>query len=215
MNAPRPESPRTGLVHVIDDDPRMRASLHGLLRSAGLRPACFASASEFLAGRSPERPACLLLDVRLPEVNGLDLQQVLAHSPETALPTIIITGHADVRMGVRAMKAGAVDFLAKPFDPAELLQAIQEALARDAEALGRAGELAATRAGLRSLTPRERDVLDRVVAGRLNKQIAGELGVSEVTVKVHRRRVMEKMKARSLAELVRCMTGLSGTKPAQ
>jgi FixJ family two-component response regulator len=190
------------IVFVVDDDAAMRGSLDNLMRSVGLRVEAFASAQEFLRRRRPDGPACLVLDVRLPGPSGLDLQKRIA---ETGLeiPIIFITGHGDVPMSVRAMKAGAVEFLTKPFRDQDLLDAIHQALERDGLARAQRAEVAELRRRLESLTRREREVMGFVVAGLLNKQIAGEVGASETTVKIHRHQVMEKMGAGSLADLVR------------
>jgi FixJ family two-component response regulator len=190
------------IVFVVDDDPAMRRSLENLMRSVGLRTEAFASAQEFLRRRRPDGPACLVLDVRLPGASGLDLQKRMT---ETGLeiPIVFITGHGDVPMSVRAMKAGAVEFLTKPFRDQDLLDAIHQALERDRDARAQREELAALRTRFDSLTRREREVMGLVVAGLLNKQIAGEVGTSETTVKIHRHQAMEKMRAGSLADLVR------------
>jgi FixJ family two-component response regulator len=190
------------LVFVVDDDAPMRESLQNLLRSVGLRVEVFASAQEFLRSTRPDVPSCLVLDVRLPGLSGLELQQRLA-AGDMAMPIIFITGHGDIPMTVQAMKAGAVEFLSKPFRDQALLDAIQQALARDRAAHEQRAQRDALRRRYRSLTPRERDVLALVVTGLLNKQIAGELGTSEASVKVHRQHVMVKMGAGSLAALVR------------
>jgi FixJ family two-component response regulator len=190
------------LVFVVDDDASMRESLQNLLRSVGLRVEAFTSAQEFLHNTRPEVPSCLVLDVRLPGLSGLDLQQQLAVG-DLAIPIIFITGYGDIPMTVQAMQAGAVTLLSKPFRDQELLDAIQQALARDHAAREQRAQSEALRLRYRTLTPRERDVLAHVVTGLLNKQIADELGTSEAAVKVHRQHVMAKMGASSLAELVR------------
>jgi FixJ family two-component response regulator len=190
------------LVFVVDDDAPMRESLKNLLRSVGLRVEAFASAQEFLHSPRPDVPGCLVLDVRLPGLSGLELQKQMAQG-DRDMPIIFITGHGDIPMTVQAMKAGAVEFLTKPFRDQELLDAVQHALARDRQAREQRAQSEALRRRYRLLTPRERDVLARVVAGLLNKQIAGELGTSEASVKVHRQHMMAKMGATSLAHLVR------------
>ena len=190
------------VVFVVDDDPSMQRSLDTLLRSVGLDVRLFASAHEFMRADRPDAPGCLVLDVRLPGMSGLTFQQELAKSG-VALPIIFITGHGDVPMTVRAMKAGAVEFLIKPFDDQALLDAIHAGIERDRERRRDAASLAALQARYHELTERERQVMKLVVAGRVNKQIAAELGLSLVTVKVHRGQVMRKMLAKSVAELVR------------
>ena len=189
-------------VCVVDDDQSTRESLSNLLRSTGLNVQTFASAHEFLTSQRPDAPSCLVLDVRLPGLSGLELQQRLAEG-DMAMPIIFITGHGDIPMTVQAMKAGAVEFLSKPFRDQALLDAIQQALARDRAAHEQRAQREELRRRYHSLTPRERDVLALVVTGLLNKQIAGELGTSEASVKVHRQHVMAKMGAGSLAALVR------------
>ncbi len=190
------------VVYVIDDDPSIRDTLEDLFRSVGLEVRVFASTQEFLAGRRPDAPACLVLDVRLPGQSGLDFQRGLAASG-IDLPVVFITGHGDVPMAVQAMKAGAIEFLTKPFRDQDLLDAIQQALDRDRAARSEQAEINDLRVRFESLTPREREVLDLVVTGLLNKQIAAQLGTSEITIKQHRHQVMQKMRADSLAKLVR------------
>ena len=189
-------------VRVVDDDTSVREALGSLLRSAGFAVETFASAQEFLARPPSDLPGCLVLDVRLPGLSGLDLQQRMAEL-NIEMPIVFITGHGDVPTSVRAMKAGAVEFLTKPFGERDLLDAIRQAIDRDQAARRQHAELSDLRARHASLTPREREVLERVVSGLLNKQIAAELGTSEVTIKVHRGQVMRKMRAASLADLVR------------
>ena len=189
-------------VFVVDDDPSMRRSLEALLRSVGLDVRLFSSAQEFMQAQRPDAPGCLVLDVRLPGMSGLTFQQELAKAG-VALPVIFITGYGDVPMTVRAMKAGAAEFLTKPFDDQALLDAIDAAIERDRARRRDAASLAVLNARYHELTERERQVMKLVVAGWVNKQIAAELGLSLVTVKVHRGQVMRKMLARSVAELVR------------
>ena len=189
-------------VFIVDDDASMRESLKNLIRSVGLRVELFASAQEFLQSKRPDVPCCLVLDVRLPGLSGLDLQKRTTEAG-MEIPIIFITGHGDIPMSVRAMKAGAVEFLTKPFRDQDLLDAIQQALERDRQARDQRAALDELRDRFASLTSREREVMERVVAGLLNKQIGAELGTSETTVKIYRHQVMEKMGAGSLAELVR------------
>jgi FixJ family two-component response regulator len=191
-----------GIVFVVDDDTSLRETLKDLVRSVGLRVEVFASAQEFLRSTRADLPACLLLDVRLKGLSGLDLQKRMAES-DIEIPIIFMTGHGDIPMSVRAIKAGAVEFLTKPFRDQDLLDAIHDALERDRKNRQRRANIVELHGRYRSLTPREREVMALVVAGLLNKQIAGELGTSEGSVKVHRQHVMEKIGAGSLAELVR------------
>jgi FixJ family two-component response regulator len=190
------------VVFVIDDDALVRAALSSLIRSVGLRVEVFASASEFLAAKRTDGPSCLILDVRLPGMSGLNFQAELAKA-NIVIPIIFITGHGDIPMSVKAMKAGAVEFLTKPFRDQDLLDAIKVALERARSWIESEKAVSELRANFESLSPRETEVMARVTSGLLNKQIAAELGVSEVTVKVHRGNVMQKMGAKSLADLVR------------
>ena len=194
-------------VYLVDDDPAVREGLASLVRSMGMEPHAFASAREFLDQPRAPGPACLVLDVMLPDLSGLDLQRALA-ADENAPPIVFITGHGDIPMSVRAMKAGAVEFLAKPFDADDLARAIEEAIARDREARERRAGLAEARARFEALSPREREVAACVMRGLLNKQIAAALGISEDTVKVHRRHIMRKLGVGSVAELVRIASRL-------
>jgi len=203
-----------GVVFVVDDDASMRETLKNLTRSVGLRVEAFASAQEFLRAKRSDEPGCLVLDVRMPGLSGLDLQKRMAETG-TDLPIIFLTGHGDIPMSVRAMKAGAVEFLTKPVREQDLLDAIQQALERDRAMRHQRTDTEQLRERFDLLTAKEREVMGKVVTGLLNKQIAGELGMSETTVKIHRHQVMEKMRAGSLAELVRMADrlGLPTPKP--
>src|SRR5260370_33536184 len=189
-------------VLVVDDDPDLRASVGRLLRSVGVDAQQFGSISDFLGSDPPDGPTCLVLDVRLPGQSGLDLQRELA-AANSEIPIIFITGHGDIPMSVQAMKSGAIEFLTKPFRDQELLDAIQLGLSRDRARRANETALAALRERFESLSPREREIMIQVAHGRLSKQIAGDIGIAEATVKVHRSRLMHKMKARSLPELSR------------
>ena len=201
------------IVFVVDDDISVRESLDLLVKFAGWQPETFASAGEFLARPRTTTPSCLVLDVSLPDLNGLELQRLIAFE-RTDMPIIFITGHGDVPMTVQAMKAGAVEFLTKPFDDNALLSAIKSAIERSGAALDDQAELQSLRKCCAALTPREREVMNLVVAGMLNKQIGLTLGISEITVKAHRGKMMQKMKAESLADLVKTAVRL-GLAPAR
>ena len=199
----RPESQ----VFIIEDDPSMRNALKNLLRSVGLESHLYTSAQEFLDADKPDMASCLILDVRLPGMSGLDLQKELV-SADIRIPVIFITAHGDIPMSVRAMKAGAVEFLPKPFRDQDLLDAIQVSFTQDRSRRQRDGEISVLQKRLECLTPREREVFPLVVSGRSNKEIAGEIGISEITVKVHRGNLMRKMQATSFADLLRMAADL-------
>ena len=207
------KSQQQPIVFVVDDDVSVRESLELLIKFAGWQPETFASAADFLAHPRTTTPSCLVLDISLPDLNGLELQKLIA-SDRTDIPIIFITGHGDVPMTVQAMKAGAVEFLTKPFDDEVLLSAIRHAIKRSAAVLDDQAEMTALRTNYESLTPRERDVMRCVVAGMLNKQIGMKLGISEITVKAHRGKMMQKMKADSVADLVKTAVRL-GLAPAK
>jgi FixJ family two-component response regulator len=203
-------NPDDPVVFVVDDDARLRDALTSLLASKGFRVVTYGSATEFLNAEKPDSPACLILDLQLPDINGLDLQHELA--ARVAPPIVFISGHGDIPSSVRAMKAGAVEFLSKPFDQLDLLQAIDAAIAVDREARGKRSQRAELQQHYERLTPREREVLSYVLAGYPNKVTAVELGISEITIGVHRAHIVRKMQAGSLAELVR-MADTLGVRP--
>ena len=190
------------IVYIVDDDASVRDAVSNLLESVGLRAITFGSTEEFLATSRTQAPSCLVLDVMLPGMRGLEFQEMLKKSG-ISIPIIFITAHGDIPMTSKAMKAGAIEFLAKPFPKEDLLAAIHRGLQLDSTLREKQSELSALQSRFEQLSPREREVMDLVVTGIINKQIAGELGISEVTVKIHRRQVMEKMQAESLADLVR------------
>ena len=206
--------PATPVVFVVDDDVSVRESLEPLIRWAGWKPETFSSAQDFLSRRRDETPSCLVLDVELPDLNGLDLQERVA-ADRAALPIIFITGHGDIPMSVRAMKAGAAEFLTKPFERDVLLNVIRRAIECSREGLRQSSELKTLRERYVSLTPRERDVFAWVVSGLLNKQVGAELGMTEATVKAHRGKIMQKMKVDSLAALVRLAARLELRLPSR
>jgi len=203
---------RTPTIHVVDDDASFQVAIARLLRATHYEVRTYANAGDFLLRLPDDAPGCILLDLRMPGPTGLALQQALASRPDT-LPIIFLSGHADVPATVQAMKAGAVDFLTKPVKREVLLHAIERALAQDAESRAARERLNAWRARYNSLTPRETEVLERIVSGRMNKEIAGELGAAERTIKAHRAQVMQKMNVASVAELVRIADALRGSAP--
>lgn len=210
---PSPASVLDPVVFIVDDDISVRESLEALVSFAGWRPEVFASAEEFLARPRADCPSCLILDVSLPELNGLDLQQLLA-SDRSEMPIIFVTGHGDIPMSVNAMKAGAVEFLTKPIDDDVLLRAIEHAVERSKASLNDQSDIEQLRRRYSSLTPREKEVMGLVVSGLLNKQVGSVLDISEITVKAHRGKMMQKMEADSLADLVRMAVRLD-VAPAQ
>lgn len=214
LEAP-PESLQESVVLVVDDDESMRQALDGLFRSVGLRVQVYSTASELMRGVLPSMPSCLVLDVRLPGVGGLEFQAELA-AAGIHLPIVFMTGHGDIPMSVQAMKAGAVDFLTKPFRQQEMIHAVQRALAADRKRRAEQAAVAALRRLYELLTTREREIIALVTAGQRNKRIAADLGISEITVKIHRVHIMRKMRAQSIADLVRIadVLELPGARPA-
>ncbi|HWO28907.1 MAG TPA: response regulator [Candidatus Acidoferrum sp.] len=200
------------IVFVVDDEATVGVSIKRLLQSVGLEARHFTSASEFLRAKRPDAPGCIVLDVRLPDLSGLDLQQELAKA-NVDLPVIFITGHADIPMTVRAMKAGAVEFLTKPFREQELLEAVQRAISRHRQILDQRSSMRVLQSRYELLTPREREVFPLVTSGLLNKQVAAELNASEKTIKVHRGQLMQKMEAHSLSDLIRMAEQLGVLSP--
>jgi len=200
-------APETPVVLVVDDDPEVRDALSSLFRSVGLEPRLFASTAEFLQHKLPEAPCCIVLDIRLPGVGGLDFQAQLTNA-NIHIPVVMVTGHGDIPMSVRAMKAGAVDFLTKPFRPQDMLDAVARAIERDGKRRDSEKLLAEIQGRFESLTSREREIMTLVTAGLMNKQVAAEVGLSEITVKIHRGHLMRKMGVRSLADLVRAAEAL-------
>lgn len=201
-----------GIVHIIDDDASLRGALQALFRSVGLASQAHGSPAEFLSAKVGDEPGCLVLDIRMPGLNGLDFQAQLAEHG-IRLPVVLMTGHGDVPMSVRGMKAGAVDFLTKPFRDQDMLDAVEAALTRDRERRATSSKSDALRAQFATLSPREQQVMAHVAAGKMNKQVAGELELSEITVKIHRGSAMRKMGARSLADLVRMAEALELKAP--
>ncbi len=216
---PRPSKqidalPEAPIVLIVDDDPSVREALGRLFRSVDLEPRLFASVAELMRQKFPDAPCCLVLDIRLPGVSGLDFQTQLAEA-NIHVPIIMITGHGDIPMSVRAMKGGAVDFLTKPFRDQDMIDAVAHAIERDRKRRDSNKSLAELRGLFESLTPREREIMALVTAGLMNKQVAGELGLSEITVKIHRGHIMKKMGVRSLADLVRAAEALELRRSAR
>ncbi len=209
---PSAMSKPAAVIHIIDDDESMREVLQSLMHSVGWATRSYASVSEFLDARRPDAPGCLILDVRMPEMNGLEFQSRLA-ALSINLPVVLMTGYADVPMSVRGMKAGAVDFLTKPFRDQDMIDAVTVAIQRDEARRSAEAQLAELHDRLATLSPREQQVMRLVVSGKMNKQVAGDLSLSEVTIKIHRGAVMRKMKARTLADLVRMAEALGIGKP--
>lgn len=197
----------SALVHIVDDDTSLRLALDTLFRSVQLSTRMYGSAHEFFSATRPEIPSCLVLDIRLPGISGLDFQQQLVQA-QVQIPVVLMTGHGDIPMSVRGMKAGAIDFLTKPFRDQDMLDAVGMAIDKDRQRRAQAGDAARLRAIYETLSSREREVMSAVVSGRLNKQIAADLGLAEITVKIHRGAAMKKMGARSLADLVRMAESL-------
>lgn len=202
MPGPDIQAAEAAIIHIVDDDASLRGALDSLFRSVGLETRIYGSAREFLDAKRPDAPGCLVLDIRLPGVSGLDFQSQLAELG-IGLPVVLMTGHGDIPMSVRGMKAGAVDFLAKPFRDQDMLDAVGVAIERDRACRATAAGEADLRARYETLSPREKQVMALVIAGKMNKQVAGDLELSEITVKIHRGSAMRKMKARTLPDLVR------------
>jgi FixJ family two-component response regulator len=214
LSQPIDAAPETPVVLVVDDDPEVRDALSSLFRSVGLEPRLFASTAEFLQHKLPEAPCCIVLDIRLPGVGGLDFQAQLTNA-NIHIPVVMVTGHGDIPMSVRAMKAGAVDFLTKPFRQQDMLDAVARAIERDRERRDSEKLLAEIQGRFESLTSREREIMTLVTAGLMNKQVAAEVGLSEITVKIHRGHLMRKMGVRSLADLVRAGEALELHQPTK
>lgn len=208
----QPQSDQKAIVHVVDDDPSMREALQNLLHSIAIETRTYATARDFFATSVSDAPGCLVVDIRLPDMNGLDFQVQLTQAG-VRLPVVMMTGYGDIPMSVRAMKYGAVDFLEKPFKDQDMLDAVLTAIERDRHRRAVEGEVAKMRERFETLSPREQQVMLLVTAGMMNKQVAGDLGISEITVKIHRAAVMRKMGARTLADLVRMVDVVSPKRP--